>query len=76
MSKTNLIISSEGDLEHNINYITKLALSPGSTKKLGIVFPSAGLMHIFMENLFQSFVVNEVPRDNNLDIVLNIPDHD
>jgi len=74
MPKTNLIISSEGDLEYSIDYVTKLALSPGSSKKLGIAFPSAGLMHIFMENLFQSFVINEVPKDNHLDIILNIPE--
>ena len=74
MPKTSLVISSEGDLERNIKYVTELALSPGSEKKLGIIFPSAGMMHIFMENLFQSFVINRVPRDNNLDITLGIPD--
>jgi len=76
MPKTNLIISSEGDLEHSIDYVTKLALSPGESKKLGIVFPSSGLMHIFMDNLFQSFIINKVPKENNLDIILNVPDYD
>tara|TARA_R100000008_G_scaffold85600_2_gene75969 strand:- start:544 stop:792 length:249 start_codon:yes stop_codon:yes gene_type:complete len=71
--KTQLMVSNEGDLEHNVNYVTKLALEPGKEKKLEITFPSHDLMHIFMDNLFKTFIVNRVPRKNNLDLVLNVP---
>ena len=71
--KTQLMITNEGDLEHNVRYVTKLALEEGGQKKLSITFPSEDMMHIFMDNLFKTFVVNRVPRDNNLDITLNIP---
>jgi len=73
MPKTNHIVLSEGDLEFTVNYITRLALKPGRYKTANIVFPSEGMMDIFMENLFQSFIVNRVPRENNLDLTLNIP---
>lgn len=71
--RTQLVITNEGDLEHNVKYITKLALEPGDTKSLSINFPSEDMMHIFMDNLFKTFIVNRVPRNNNLDITLNIP---
>lgn len=71
--KTQLVITNEGDLEHNVKYITQLALEPGDTKSLTINFPSENMMHIFMDNLFKTFIINRVPRDNNLDITLNIP---
>lgn len=74
MSKTHLIVASEGDLEINLKYVTKLALAPGDKKTLSISFPSTSMMNIFMSNLFRSFIVNRVPTNNNLDIVLNIPD--
>jgi hypothetical protein len=74
MPETNLVILSEADLELGIDYTTNLALSPGSDKRLTLTFPSSRLMEIFMENLFLSFTVNQVPRDNNLDLVLNIPE--
>ena len=67
------MITNEGDLEHNVKYITQLALEPGDTKSLTINFPSENMMHIFMDNLFKTFIINRVPRDNNLDITLNIP---
>lgn len=73
MTGTNHLVFSEGDMEYSVRYITKLALKPGSNKKANIVFPSEDLMHIFMDNLFHSFIVNSVPRDNNLDLTLNIP---
>jgi hypothetical protein len=73
--KTQLVIANEGDLEHNVKYVTKLALEAGDNmKKLSITFPSEDMMHIFMDNLFKTFIVNGVPRDNNLDLVLNIPE--
>jgi hypothetical protein len=72
--RTHITVSNEGDLEHNVKYVTKLALEPGNEKKLSITFPSENLMHIFMDNLFKTFIVNRVPKDNNLDIMLNIPD--
>jgi hypothetical protein len=71
--KTQLVITNEGDLEHNVKYITQLALEPGDTKSLTINFPSENMMHIFMDNLFKTFIINRVPTDNNLDITLNIP---
>ena len=71
--KTNLIVSNEADLEHNVKYVTKLALEPGDKKMLSITFSSENMMHIFMSNLFQTFIVNSVPRENNLDLTLNIP---
>jgi len=73
MSGTNHIVFSEGDMEYTVKYITKLALKPGKNKSASIVFPSDTLMCIFMENLFQSFIINSVPKDNNLDLTLNIP---
>tara|TARA_R100000458_G_C8272703_1_gene247563 strand:- start:176 stop:400 length:225 start_codon:yes stop_codon:yes gene_type:complete len=74
MPKSHIVVSSEGDLETGVEYVTKLALSPGSDKKLSITFPSKDMMDIFMTNLFTSFIVNRVPKDNSLDIVLNIPE--
>jgi len=74
MSKTGLSVFSEPDLEYSVDYVTSLALKPGHSKKVAITFPSQELMHIFMENLFSSFIINKVPKDNSLDIVLNIPD--
>ena len=71
--RTQIMISNEGDLEHNVKYVTRIALEPGNDKKLVISFPSSDMMHIFMDNLFKTFIVNRVPRNNNLDLVLNIP---
>lgn len=71
--KTQIVITNEGDLEHNVKYVTKLALEPGDTKSLSINFPSEDMMRIFMDNLFKTFIVNKVPKDNNLDLTLNIP---
>jgi hypothetical protein len=74
--KTHIVIANEGDLEHNVKYVTKLALETGDTKSLSITFPSEDMMHIFMDNLFKTFIINKVPRDNNLDLTLNIPGDD
>ena len=38
--KTQIMITNEGDLEHNVRYVTKLALEEGGQKKLSITFPS------------------------------------
>ena len=74
MARTRYVILSEGDMEYTINRLTKLALEPGENKHANIIFPSDGLMCIFMNNLFKSFIVNRVPQQNNLDLILNVPD--
>ena len=75
-----IMISSEGDLEHYVKYITKL-VKPARTVKqsadpfpthVEASFPSEGLMHIFMDNVFKSFLENNIPRNNGLNLQLTI----
>ena len=68
-----LIVDSEGEMEYCIKYTTAIALDSEEDRFVEITFPSSGMMHCFMNNLFQSFVVNRVPRDNNLNLSINIP---
>ncbi len=76
MAKSHLVVSNERDMEVGIEYVTDLALLPGERKSLNISFPSAEMLDIFMSNLFQSFITNQVPRNNSLDLTLNCPKDD
>ncbi len=74
------VISSEGDLEHCVKYIIRLVkpvrnANPSAepfSSHVEISFPSEGLMHIFMDNVFKSFLENNIPRNNGLNLQLTI----
>jgi len=68
-----LIIENEGDMEHGLDYAFKLAVTKGNCKKLRISFPSEGMMTIFVRNLFETFLTNDVSHNNGLDIGLFVP---
>jgi hypothetical protein len=74
------VISSEGDLEHYVKYLTELVKPAKNAKQsadpfpthVEASFPSEALMHIFMDNLFKSFLKNNIPRNRGLNIQLRI----
>ena len=71
---THLIVDSEGEIEVGISMAVGLARSSKEPIKLEISFPSMGLMKIFSTNLVNSFVNNQVPQDNKLELVFNVPE--
>ena len=71
---THLLVGSEADMEHGLEYTVKLALEGSDEKILNISFPSETLMSIFMANLFKEFVIHRVPTDTGLNLTLIIPE--
>ena len=68
-----LIVASEGDMEYGLKYTTAIALDSREDKFVTLTFPSFGFMQLFMNNLFKSFITNQVPMDNKLNLTINIP---
>ena len=73
---THLIVGSEGDLEIGIEVAAHLAQQCEHPVTLEVSFPSVGLMRIFTNNLFKTFIKKRVPQDNKLELILNIPTDD
>ena len=72
---SHFIIQCEGDMEHGLDYIVKLAKHKGDDKSITISFPSEELATIFTNNLFRDFIINKVPRSCGLDLVFQIPEY-
>ncbi len=70
---THLIVESEGDMEYGIEYAINVATTKGGSEQVRISFPSEDFMSIFMTNLFKEFIINKVPKDNGLDLIMEIP---
>ena len=68
-----LIIDNEGDMEYGLAYTLELAKTTSSCKKISIAFPTKGMMTVFIRNLFEDFIENQIPSDNGLDIDMFIP---
>tara|TARA_R100000234_G_scaffold30832_1_gene18106 strand:- start:1659 stop:1892 length:234 start_codon:yes stop_codon:yes gene_type:complete len=73
---THLIVDSEGELELGIGIAVELAQTSEDPIELELTFPSVGLMKIFSTNLVRSFVNNNVPKENKLQLVFNVPEED
>ena len=71
---THLIVDNEGEIEISIDMAVGLAKLSKEPITLELSFPSVGLMKIFSANLFNSFITKEVPSDNKLELILNIPE--
>ena len=71
---THLIVDNEGEIEISIDMAVELARTAKAPITLELSFPSVGLMKIFANNLCNSFVAKEVPTDNQLELILNIPE--
>lgn len=71
---THLIVDNEGEIEIGIDMAVELARNARAPITLELSFPSVGLMKIFANNLCTSFVKQKIPQDNQLDLILNIPE--
>ena len=68
-----LIVNNEGDMERGLAYALKLAKVSSSCKRLNITFTSQGMMKVFITNLFEEFVENQIPSNNGLDLNMYVP---
>tara|TARA_Y100000004_G_C8931452_1_gene420144 strand:- start:600 stop:833 length:234 start_codon:yes stop_codon:yes gene_type:complete len=73
---THLIVDSEGEIELGIGLAVDLAQTCDEPIELELTFPSVGLMKIFSTNLVNSFIINKVSKNNNLQLIFNVPDED
>ena len=71
---TPLIVDNEGEIEISIDMAVELARNARAPITLELSFPSVGLMKIFANNLCNSFVKQKIPLDNQLELILNIPE--
>lgn len=71
---THLIVDNEGEIEISIDMAVELARNARAPITLELSFPSVGLMKIFANNLCNSFVKQKIPQDNQLELILNIPE--
>ena len=71
---THLIVDNEGEIEISIDMAVRLAKNVRTPITLELSFPSVGLMKIFSTNLFKSFIKKQVPTDNKLELILNVPE--
>ena len=75
---THLMVNSESDMEHSIDYTVNLAkkakITPHLQTTLDISFSSEQMMEIFLHNLFVDFMINEIPKHCGLDLQLHVPD--
>jgi hypothetical protein len=71
---THLIVDNEGEIEISIDMAVELARNAKAPITLELSFPSVGLMKIFANNLCNSFVKQKIPQDNQLELILNIPE--
>ena len=67
-------VENEGDMEFGLEYAYEVAKQKGIPKEVNMVFPSMGLADIFLENLFTKFMVNEIPWNHGLHLVVHIPE--
>ena len=73
---THLIVDNEGEIEISIDMAVELARNARAPITLELSFPSVGLMKIFANNLCNSFVKQKIPQDNQLELILNIPEEE
>jgi len=73
---THMIVNNEGEIELGIDIAIDLAKTCKDPIRLELSFPSVGLMKIFSTNLVNSFIVGDVPADNKLELIFNVPDED
>tara|TARA_R100000995_G_scaffold66199_2_gene35033 strand:+ start:922 stop:1152 length:231 start_codon:yes stop_codon:yes gene_type:complete len=71
---THLIVDNEGEIELGIGIAVELAQTSKDPVRLELSFPSVGLMKIFSTNLVNSFINDNVPKDNKLELIFNVPD--
>ena len=71
---THLFVDNEGEIEISIDMAVGLAKNAETPITLELSFPSVGLMKIFSTNLFKSFIKKQVPTDNKLELILNVPE--
>ena len=70
-----LLVESEADMELGLDYAHRIAADLSKERKsLEISFPSAGLMTIFLDNLFTVFITNRIPEDHGLNLICHIPE--
>ena len=70
---THLFVDNEGDLEMGIKMAAQMAITSKNAITLELSFPSVELMKIFSNNLFRTFINSQVPQDNNLELIFNVP---
>jgi len=71
---THLIVNNEHEIECSIAAAVDIAKVATKPIELELSFPSVGLMKIFSTNLVNSFIINQVPKDNHLQLIFNVPD--
>jgi hypothetical protein len=71
-----VIVANESDMEFGIDLAYEVAISSIGEKELEFSFPSEGLMHIFLNNLYSEFITHSVPLSHGLDLKLNVPTDD
>jgi hypothetical protein len=69
-----LFVENEGDMEFGIEYAYEIARSQKGPREVNMIFPSSGLADIFLTNLFEKFIFNEVPHNHGLNLIVHIPE--